>query len=436
MRRTHSFLVAAFLLQPGFSAAADAPGLPSYLTVGTVGNPLAAAPKLQVTFRINTTTPVGFALEVTANGAPVEQPDISLHVQCVADRPDWSCALGWWQNSDWDQYVAAEPDATEAFRWDAAQYGTEYCFRIRVFTPEDPSAQNWSKQACKQIPPVPPAPAPPLAVSDTFTPAAEQLFWRQSDFATIAAFVLEAHEKGADRWHPLDTPVPVNDRSEDQRASVKLSGMPSPFLALPDYRVCAINVSGRTCSLALRTPGTTDGPPTATPLPSDSVSEVTDSDAPIAATTANASATAVIQPAPVKPQARVKLDGAPASTPMSTCGNAAIAAARNSPAAPGLKQLCLARGGFLVLEPSLGAAYLETLAVQGGPIVDADPELSALRAQQSGVAGMRGFNIGVAATGHDTSPGPGKQHIYNSLARDERPGYATAVAFVLERNRR
>ena len=141
----------------------------------------------------------------------------------------------------------------------------------------------------------------------------------------------------------------------------------------------------------------------------------------------------------VKPQARVKLDGAPVApplTPMSTCANAAIAAARNSPAAPGLEQLCLSRGGFLVLEPSLDAAYLETLAVQGGPIVDADPELSALRAQQSGDAGMRGFNIGVAATGHDTSPGPGKQHIYNSLARDERPGYDAAVAFVLERNRR
>lgn len=85
-------------------------------------------------------------------------------------------------------------------------------------------------------------------------------------------------------------------------------------------------------------------------------------------------------------------------------------------------------------QPPLAAEYLDELAAKGGPIVAADPLLSALRAHQID-AGHRGFDIGVAAAGQDTLPGPGKQHIHASLARAERPGYDAAVSFSLERNR-
>ena len=41
----------------------------------------------------------------------------------------------------------------------------------------------------------------------------------------------------------------------------------------------------------------------------------------------------------------------------------------------------------------------------------------------------------MAAAENQTAPGPGKQHIYNSLGRDEKSGYDAAVSFSLERNR-
>ena len=51
-------------------------------------------------------------------------------------------------------------------------------------------------------------------------------------------------------------------------------------------------------------------------------------------------------PPPVKPQKRIKLESSAPSTPVQElCERARIARLRNSPAAPGLTQLCLERGG-------------------------------------------------------------------------------------------
>ena len=203
----------------------QAPAIPNFLSIGMVGNLLAVIPKLQASFRNNAVMPVGFALEVTANGEVAAQPDVSLHVHCIANRPDWACELGWWQNPDWGQYV--EPGSTtHAFQWDHVQYDTEYCFRIRAFSPDDPQAENWSKPTCKPIPPVPPVPLAPRAVMDTVPP----------------------------------------------------SGAPPPFAVLRDDQVCASNISGQTCSMAMRpqgTPGSPGPPPAAsTPAPAASAGRV------------------------------------------------------------------------------------------------------------------------------------------------------------------
>ncbi|MGH8034343.1 MAG: FG-GAP repeat domain-containing protein, partial [Lysobacterales bacterium] len=58
------------------------------------------------------------------------------------------------------------------------------------------------------------------------------------------------------------------------------------------------------------------------------------------------------RPTTVKAQGRVRLGGTPGAAPttvMALCNNARIAKERNSPAAPGLEQTCLAGGGFVVL---------------------------------------------------------------------------------------
>ena len=84
--------------------------------------------------------------------------------------------------------------------------------------------------------------------------------------------------------------------------------------------------------------------------------------------------------------------------------------------------------------PPVDAAQLDDLAARGGPIAAADPLSAALRAQQSEGAGQRGFDIGMAAAEGHTAPGPGKQHIRDSLSVDEQPAFEAAVAFSIERN--
>jgi hypothetical protein len=132
----------------------------------------------------------------------------------------------------------------------------------------------------------------------------------------------------------------------------------------------------------------------------------------------------------------VRLDGVPGTTKLTICESARAAKARNSPAAPGLEQQCLASGGSLAAPPPpIADAQLAELAAKGGPIAAADPLSVALRAQQTEGAGQLGFDIGMAAAENQTLPGPGKQRIHDSLGKDEQPGYAAAVAFSLERNR-
>ena len=435
MRWINFSMVALLCIIPMLAKADDPPATPNYLTVGLVGNPLGVVPKLQVTFRNNATVPVGFALEVTANGEIVTQPDVSLHVQCVSNRPDWSCALDWWQNPDGGGPFLSGPDTTQAFWWDDAQFDTLYCFRVRIFTSDDPAADNWSKQACKQIPAKPPVPMAPIDVTDTLSPSAEQLAWRQPDFAVVAAFELEASETGANQWRHVESLVPINHGNESQQASVELSVRASQLLPLllKDYRVCAANVSGRACSTAMRPEGSVGGPPAAKPLPSALVSEYAESDR------HNAVAAAVSQPITDMALGRVRIDTA--SAPLPICDTARSAKARNSPAAPGLERQCLAGGGSMTPSPPVAAPDLDALAAVGVAIARQDPEVAEARNAEPGTFYQLGFDIASGIFGDpalgakgNTLMGPGSEKIRNSLSAAGQRGFNDSVKFHQARN--
>jgi len=84
--------------------------------------------------------------------------------------------------------------------------------------------------------------------------------------------------------------------------------------------------------------------------------------------------------------------------------------------------------------PSLvGPAEIDTLAIKGAMITDADPLSLVLRSQQAAGAGQYGFDVGMAAAEKDTAPGPGKQHIRDSLPMDQQAGFDAAVMYSLER---
>ena len=141
----------------------------------------------------------------------------------------------------------------------------------------------------------------------------------------------------------------------------------------------------------------------------------------------------------VKAQSRVRVTDTPSTSPaMSICDAARTAKTRNSPAAPGLEKQCLESGGSMTPPPPplppVEAAKLDELAAKGGPISEADPLSAALRAQQPEGMGQRAFDIGMAAAENQTAFGPGKQHIHDSLSKEEQPSYDAAVKFSLERN--
>ena len=196
--------------------------------------------------------------------------------------------------------------------------------------------------------------------------------------------------------------------------------LPAMSAAIPawDVRLCSTTNLSSTCTPAL-TPGSE--------LVSG-VAELNNHGAAYAALAADN--------APVKTLGRVHVDGAsgPTGPPMSICDSARAAKARNSPAAPGLEQKCLASGGSMVVLPPIDAAQLDDLAAKGRPIGEADPLAVALREQQTD-AGKRGFDIGMAAAENQTALGPGKQHIHDAIGREEQQGYDDAVTFSLERNR-
>ena len=136
-------------------------------------------------------------------------------------------------------------------------------------------------------------------------------------------------------------------------------------------------------------------------------------------------------PETVRAMGRVKLPGASTAPARPICDVAREARARNSPAAAGLEGQCRAQQNQAQQTP---LPDLDALAAKGPAIAMQDPLADALRSQQPDSA-VRGFDIGMAAAEGQTGPGPGKQRIHDALPAGQQAGFATAVAFSLERNR-
>jgi len=116
---------------------------------------------------------------------------------------------------------------------------------------------------------------------------------------------------------------------------------------------------------------------------------------------------------------------------MSICDSAAAARARNSPDAAQLETQCRSLGG----NPNTVSSSLDDLALKGAEIALQDPLSAELRKRQPQGPYLRGFDIGMGASEGQTSWGPGKQAILNSLSGVEQEGFKIAISFVLDRNR-
>jgi hypothetical protein len=440
----------ALLLASMLAHADDPPGLPKYVTVLLAENPISAPPRLRVSFKNTATQYVGFELEALANGERIEQVDLAANLHC-SNRNDMACnALMWWLNPETQQYINT-PDTTEGFELGDLAFDTDYCFRIRVFTEAEPDGQNWSKQVCKHTPPVPPVPAAPVSLTDTFTQAAEKLAWSQPDYHTVASFRLNIYDGNSSTWLPLGEPFDGNHGIPDQTASVPQYGGPQELHSLRVYRVCAINMSGSTCSAAAARPPGSYGGPTGAPAIGSTV-EMKDDHSTIAA---------LVQPAP-KALGRVTPTTAPGSTglageastvafarvpttgaPPPICDAAKSARARNSPAAPGLEKQCTTYLAAHPALPPLDPARIETLATVGSEIAAIDPDVAAARSAVADGDYQRGFDIATGLFGDpalgaqgNTLMGPGSAQIRDSLPASGQRGFNDSVKFHLARTYR
>ncbi|HSB26327.1 MAG TPA: tachylectin-related carbohydrate-binding protein [Pyrinomonadaceae bacterium] len=71
---------------------------------------------------------------------------------------------------------------------------------------------------------------------------------------------------------------------------------------------------------------------------------------------------------------------------------------------------------------------------RGRQLMLSDPKAVELFQQQP-LTARYGFLLGMAIAEHDTSPGPGKQKIHDSLSPEEQLGFDAAVTFTLSKNR-
>jgi hypothetical protein len=85
--------------------------------------------------------------------------------------------------------------------------------------------------------------------------------------------------------------------------------------------------------------------------------------------------------------------------------------------------------------PKASVKAKNTLAARGQILAQADPLALALRNLQPEGRRREAFDMGMAAAEGQTLPGPNKQRMQDSLSADERPGFADAVTFSLDRNK-
>src|SRR2546428_377429 len=92
-------------------------------------------------------------------------------------------------------------------------------------------------------------------------------------------------------------------------------------------------------------------------------------------------------------------------------------------------KLTSGQGVLLLFAAAVATANAQTadeLAAKGVAIANADPLSAELRKRQPDDPSRRGFDIGMAAAEGQTSLGPGKQRIHDSLSPAEQGGFDTA----------
>jgi hypothetical protein len=248
------------LVMPVPSEARDRPGTPNKGTAGYCPFSFMEGPTMCVQFQNTASEKVGFWLDWTENGTHMS-PDLSGRSMCMDNHSaqTYYCyALTWFQGRK-GSYVNFR-EFPEGFRLRALLWNSEYCFRFRSVDQDGVISGDWSGYTCARTPP-PPAPPGPMpmpratgiagssgeGVVGGSTPFKLLMEWSNppNDYQ-VGAFSIQFARDG--RWVQVAdvTPNKLKDRHNPEFVIENPPVTPSPGRTA--IRVCAMNVSGQSCS--------------------------------------------------------------------------------------------------------------------------------------------------------------------------------------------
>ena len=288
---------------------------------------------------------LSFRMQWTADGQPMDPNLDRVHAECIFRGTEaLSCEAlrNWFGDQTTSRRAQVKSYDRQAFFIPNMEFDTEYCFRFQA------NDEDWSAWTCARTPPKPALPIAPQR--PTLTTIAESTETRVKNSAHPFAIYVEwdavPHEDS------LTARYAVEIRNEDGRFTSGNNGDQGldnvssyhQTLELPgrdpdgEYviRVCAVNVSGRSCSLPAHTPFRRAFAEIHRKYPTEAADD-SPTESPTEARADNAEA-ALAQPPPVV-LGRVRYTTPPDPT-KTICDYANSAREHNSPAAPGLERQC------------------------------------------------------------------------------------------------
>jgi hypothetical protein len=256
------------------AAARDRPGTPNEVSVGEcrldLYNKYAVTPRICVKFQNTATEEVTFAVDWMMNGEGQSEKLSRHEVTCWtkdAVLHDCSAAVMIGQRSG-NAFTTDRTSPQGLIISKNLAFDTNYCFRFEAIDEDGITSEIWSAWACVHTRPPPPPPPAPTDVRVTLLPAESGagvpgpgkpprvlVEWNADDFG-VAWYAVQRFNRG---W-PAPGPFPGKKLNTEHEEIVDLDPQDlaaAPILTGLEYRVCAENVAGESCSPAVST-STTD----------------------------------------------------------------------------------------------------------------------------------------------------------------------------------
>jgi hypothetical protein len=264
--------------------ARDRPGTPNDVRAFAEGF-VNRAPTVMVAFKNTASESVRFWVEWKINGQPHTADELYLTATCslfLRSAGSYSCS-GWPEmhpsqpgHPGWFQYTYTSSDESDrdkqkGFFIENAAFNTEYCFRFKAQEKSNGVVSElWSAWACTRTPDRPPLPPPPHTPEVDFlkaddapgrpgapTPPRVLVKWNPlGDESLVAYYIVEESSAAYHTPWPPATSVGAEDaryRIPRGTGEHMIDFPPDSPQVNPQnrymYRVCAVNVSGKSCSV-------------------------------------------------------------------------------------------------------------------------------------------------------------------------------------------